>query len=55
MSSKLFTWGLVFAFVALAAFALWEQFYGPCSWFRGSSITNVPARCIPELVHPEAP
>lgn len=38
--------------LAIAAAAILGSCYAPCELWRGSSLMNVPARCIPELVKP---
>ena len=38
--------------LALGAGAIYLRFFGPCDLWRGGSIFDVPARCIPELAKP---
>ena len=46
---KFETWAnlLIGAFIAaVAAGAIWMQVAAPCSWYRLSSASDVPARCL---------
>jgi len=41
---------MAFVLAVLAAVGgLATACYGPCEWWRGGSLADVPARCIPEL------
>jgi hypothetical protein len=44
-------WSIIWTIVVtvLCAVSLGAACYGPCEWYRGTSIARVPARCIPEL------
>lgn len=50
MSDDAFVRVMVFVFaVLLCGGGLAADCYGPCEWYRGSSLSRAPARCIPEL------
>ena len=52
MSSKAYAAAIVLmAIVGVGLFAtgVYAQWFGPCSWFKGVPITQVPSRCIKEI------
>jgi hypothetical protein len=41
--------GILIVIFAGVGFFIWARYAGPCSWWSGSSITEMPLRCLKEM------